>query len=55
MPGDVVSVTHRFTPGPGVEKKDGMSFVKLKKNKKLGTGWLPIMRQGVSGVVPSRR
>ncbi|CAM9593360.1 unnamed protein product [Ectocarpus sp. 6 AP-2014] len=49
MPGDSVRVVQRYTPAPGVEKRDGQAFVKLKKTG----GWVPIMKSnGVVGVVP---
>ncbi|CAB1099722.1 unnamed protein product [Ectocarpus sp. CCAP 1310/34] len=49
MPGDIVRVVQRYTPAPGVEKRDGQTFVKLKKTG----GWVPIMKSnGVVGVVP---
>lgn len=55
MPGVNVGATQRFTPAAGVEKKDGMSFVKLKKSKTAGEGWVPVMKgNGVVGVVPAR-
>lgn len=49
MPGDSVRVVQRYTPAPGVEKRDGQTFVKLKKTG----GWVPIMKSnGVVGVMP---
>eukprot|EP00752_Nemacystus_decipiens_P009298 g8309.t1 len=55
MPGASVRVTQRFYPADGVEKKSGMSFVKIKKTKTSAGGWVPVMKgSGVVGVVPAR-
>ncbi|CAM9208802.1 unnamed protein product [Ascophyllum nodosum] len=53
QPGQDVRVVKRFTPKEGVGMHDeGLSFVKITGKR---VGWVPMMNQGIVGVVPKNK